>query len=469
MPSRRILGIGELGMRLAAAFVGVALAAVAVLVLLGGGFVASDVTNLVHDQQKDLLKATAVAAAAAYDPGGWRNVDTTDLAQTADLVAREGAATRITKTSGRPVFTSPGFFRYRMQPEFAGPIYSHGRRVGRIEVRFGDGGLGGAIARYNTQRTKARVISAAIAALIALAVSVVVARVITAPLDATLSAIRVRASGFRTARIWPVRGVGVLRELQEGYNEASDRMDRLERMRSDLVADIAHELRTPIAIVQAGHEAMLDGITEPSAENLGSLRDEVLRLSRMVEDLQRLSAAESAVLRLKLIPEDLAVIADEAASRMADRFDAAGLRLERRLTPAPVMCDRDRVREVITNLLTNALKFTPTGGSVLVEVAPQCQHRVRLRVTDTGVGIPANELPRVTERFFRGEGSAAMAAGSGIGLTIVTELVQAQDGDLTIKSEEQQGTEVTITFPRLPPSQPDGRGPPSARMVVMQA
>jgi signal transduction histidine kinase len=468
MANRRILGIGELGIRLAAAFVGVALAAVLVLVLLGGGFVATDVTGLVHDQQADLVQATAVAAGDAYDPGGWHRVDRQDLVEAADLVAQEGAELRLTDVSGRLVFASNGFGKYPAQPQFTSPIYFHGRKVGRVEVRFSNGGLGGAIALYNVQRTRARVISAVIAALIALGVSVVVARVITAPLDATLSAIRVRASGYRPARIWPVRGVGVLRELQEGYNEASDRMDRLERMRSDLVADVAHELRTPIAIVQAGHEAMLDGLTEPSAENLASLRDEVLRLSRMVEDLQRLSAAESAVLRLKLVPEDLAVIAADAASRMADRFDAAGLRLECRLAQAHVMCDRDRMREVITNLLTNALKFTPAGGNVLLEVGPLDQSCVRLRVTDTGVGIPPDELPRVTERFFRGEASAAMAAGSGIGLTIVAELVRGHDGELAIKSEQQQGTEVTVTLPPLMPGQLDDRKS-SSRTVVMHA
>ena len=97
----------------------------------------------------------------------------------------------------------------------------------------------------------------------------------------------------------------------------------------------------------------------------------------------------------------------------------------------------------------------------LSEVVLQDPHQVRLRVTDTGVGIPPDELPRVTERFFRGEGSAAMAAGSGIGLTIVSELVRAHDGELTITSEQHKGTEVTITLPRLCPAQPDDRRPPS--------
>lgn len=469
MPNRRILGIGELGTRLAATFVGVALAAVLTMLIAANTIITTDVRELVKDQQESLTRATAVAAAVAYNHVGWYRPDlSSDLSQIADLTSREGAATQVSDRSGRVIFTSPSFRRYRERPQFTSPIYVHGRQVGSITVRFGDGGFDDSIAMFQEQRMRATLIASVFASLLALGVSIIMARVITAPIDAILTMLRVRGSGYRRARVRPVRGVGVLRELQEGFNEAADRLDRLERMRSDLVADVAHELRTPIAIVQAGHEAMLDGVTEPSAENLGSLRDEVLRLSRMVEDLQRLSAAESAVLRLKLVPEDLAMIAADVASRMTDRFDAAGVRLERRLNQVNVMCDSDRMREVIMNLLNNALKFTPAGGSVLLELDPQGQHLVRLRVTDTGVGIPPDELPHVTERFFRGEGSAAVATGSGIGLTIVSELVRAHDGELTITSEQQEGTEVTVTLPRLCPARPEDRRPRS-RTVVMHA
>jgi two-component system sensor histidine kinase BaeS len=465
MASRRILGIGGLGMRLAAVFVGVALAAVLTMVLLAHTIITTDVRELLSDQRASLTRAAAVAAGVAYDNLGWPRAD---LAPIADLVSREGAATRVYDRSGRAVFTSPTFRKYRARPQFTDPIYVRGRPVGRITVRFGEGGLGGSIRLFEMQRMRAVLMALGISGALALGVSIVMARVITGPVDAVLAVIRARGSGYRRARVRPVRGIGVLRELQEGLNEAADRIDRLEQLRSDVVADVAHELRTPIAIVQAGHEAMLDGLTEPTAETLGSLRDEVLRLARMVEDLQRLSAAESAVLHLKVAPEDLAVIADDAASRMADRFDAAGLRLERRLTEARFVCDRDRMRDVVTNLLTNALKFSLPDGEVLLEVAPQRPHQVRLRVTDTGVGIPPEELPRVTERFFRGEHSAAMAAGSGIGLTIVEELVRAHGGELTITSEQNEGTDVTVTLPRLYPGHTDDRRP-RPRTVVMRA
>src|SRR5262249_7086294 len=163
-----------------------------------------------------------------------------------------------------------------------------------------------------------------------------------------------------------------------------------------------HELRTPVAVLQAGHEAMLDGLNTPTPANLASLHDETLRLGRMVDDLQRLASAEAAALQLKLIPSDLAAIAQDAAHSLADAFDSAGTTLRQRLAAAPAMCDPARMREIIINLLTNALKFTPRGRTVLIETEPPRPGReqARLTVTDTGIGILPDDLPRVSERFF---------------------------------------------------------------------
>jgi len=141
-------------------------------------------------------------------------------------------------------------------------------------------------------------------------------------------------------------------------------------VRRNLVADVAHELRTPIAVLQAGHEAMLDGLTKPTSANLTSLRAEVLRLARMVDDLQRLASAEAAALQLRLVARDLALAADTVADSLADALDAAGLVLERRLSEVHVRCDPLRIHEVTTNLQTNAMKFTPAGGWVVLETGP---------------------------------------------------------------------------------------------------
>jgi two-component system, OmpR family, sensor histidine kinase BaeS len=212
------------------------------------------------------------------------------------------------------------------------------------------------------------------------------------------------------------------------------------------VASVAHELRTPVAVLQAGHEALLDGVIEATPAELGSLRDEVLRLARMVDDLQTMAAADAAVLRLTRERRDLAGIAAAAADSLSHRFDAASVTLDRALAEAPVVADERWLHQLVTNLLSNALKFTPAGGRVTVRTGQDGPSAV-LTVTDTGVGIPADELPHVFDRFWRGQ-AAAGTSGSGIGLAIASELAQAHGGTLTAASEPGRGTTLTLTLPR---------------------
>jgi signal transduction histidine kinase len=191
---------------------------------------------------------------------------------------------------------------------------------------------------------------------------------------------------------------------------------------------------------------LLDGVAEPTPDQLGSLRDEVLRLARMVGDLQTLAEADAAALRLTPARADLAQIAAAAADSLAGRFEGAGITLARQLAPVAVLADSGRLHQVIINLLTNALKFTPAGGRVTLTAGPSDGSAV-LRVTDTGVGIPAPELPRIFDRFWRGH-RAAQISGSGIGLAIAAELARAHGGELTATSIEGRGTELTLTLPR---------------------
>ena len=236
-----------------------------------------------------------------------------------------------------------------------------------------------------------------------------------------------------------------LRELAAAFDQMAGTLDRQEQIRRNLVADVAHELRTPIAILQAGHEALLDGVAEPTPAELGSLRDEVLRLARMVGDLQTLAAADAAALNLTRKPADLAELAAAAADSLARRFEAAGIALDRQLAAAPVLADPRWLHQVITNLLTNALKFTPPGGQVTITTGTADGDAV-LRVTDTGQGIPAEDLPRIFDRFFRGQ-QAAQISGSGIGLTVAAELVKAHGGRLAAASEVGHGTQLTLSLP----------------------
>ncbi|HET9895111.1 MAG TPA: HAMP domain-containing sensor histidine kinase [Streptosporangiaceae bacterium] len=442
-----VFGIGKLGLRLAVAFLGVALAAIIILSWLTEVGAGNDINDLAMDQERALSKSVAAAASSIYaqPPAGWPQGEA--LKPVLDVVMREGAAAEVRDLPGHVIQRTPGFLHFDRDHEFTTPVTVHGRSVGEVSVRFGDGGLGSVVSTFESERLRASLGAAGIVALIALVVSLLISRQITLPLERVLAAIRARGEGDRSMRIGDVKGAGVVHELSVALNESSDAIDERDRLQRNLVANIAHELRTPVAILQASHEAMLDGVTQPTTENLWSLRDEVLRLARMIEDLQRLAAAEAAALQLKLVPRNLAAIAEDATSSLRDSFGTAGISLDTRLSTVWVRCDPDRMREVIVNLLTNALKFTPADGAVMLETGTGGRGLGKLTVSDTGIGIPADELPRVTERFFRGQRSAQMATGSGIGLTIVAELMRAQHGRFTITSEQGKGTVATIMVP----------------------
>jgi two-component system, OmpR family, sensor histidine kinase BaeS len=444
-PQQHPAARGEaLGLRLALAFLAVALAAVALLAGLTAAFAAADVSALASRQRQELTTAIAVAAAAAWErDDSWASAD---LSPVLDLAARTGADIEIRDVAGRVVSRSPGFASQASAPQFAAAAALRGRRVGRVVVRFTGSGLGGADRSLEIALLRAISGAAGVAALGALLTGLAVARRITRPVDRIIAVTRAMGGGERSARVGQVAAPAELRELATAFDQMADALARQEQLRRDLVADVAHELRTPVAVLQAGHEAMLDGVAEPTPEQLASLRDEVLRLANMVNDLQTLAAADAAALHLSRHRCDLADLADEAVVSLIGRFDAAGITVERRFAAAGVLADPRWLHQLVMNLLTNALKFTPEGGQVTVEVRPAGPDAV-LTVADTGIGIPADEVPHVFDRFWRGR-QAAQISGSGIGLAVAAELAQAHGGNLAASSEPGQGTVMTLTLPR---------------------
>jgi len=343
----------------------------------------------------------------------------------------------VVNTSGFATATGPGA---------RAPVVVQGRRVGSVDISLTSSGLGAADAILHTALLEAIAGAAGVAALLALLVGLVAARRITRPVVRLISVTRAMAGGDRSARAGVIKAPGELRELAVAFDHMADTLDYENKLRRDLVATVAHELRTPVAVLQAGHEALLDGVVDPSPDELGSLRDEVLRLARMVDDLQTLAAADAAVLRLSPERHDLAVIARAAADSLAHRFEAAEVLLDRRLTAAPILADERWMHQVVTNLLGNALKFTPAGGTVTISTG-QAGPSAVLEVADSGVGIPADELPHIFDRFWRGQG-AAKTSGSGIGLAVAAELARAHGGTLTADSHPGSGTRLTLALPR---------------------
>lgn len=284
-----------------------------------------------------------------------------------------------------------------------------------------------------------------LAVLVAVAISAFVAARVLEPVVALTQAARALRTGEQDARAGLPSAVGELGELVQAFDEMVDALQRQERLRQQLVADVAHELRTPVSILQGQVEALLDGVAEPTQEGLGSLHDEVLRLGRLITDLDLLAAADAAALRLRRRPVDLAVIARETAERVRPAAEAEDLDLVLDLVPAWVHGDPARLAQILVNLLSNAVKFTPGGGAVTVRVRPAGTD-CRLVVADTGPGMHAEEVSRAFDRFWRGE-RARSVSGTGLGLAIVAELVRGHGGTVTIGSLPAGGTAVTVGLP----------------------
>jgi two-component system sensor histidine kinase BaeS len=420
----------------------VALAAVALIAVLTAVFSEADVSSLASRQRDDLAGAFAVAAGSSWQQHqGWAAADLEPLL---GLAAHTGVQLQVRDAAGHGVVATSGFAS-ATGPRASASVLVEGRQVGSVLVGLSASGLGAADAVLRTALLRAIAGTAGLAALLALVTGLGVSRRITRPVARLIAVTRAMAGGDRSSRAGEIKAPGELRELAAAFDQMADTLDYEDKIRRDLVASVAHELRTPVAVLQAGHEALLDGVTEPSQEELGSLRDEVLRLARMVDDLQTMAAADAAVLQLTRERHDLAAIAGVAADSLARRFETAEVTLDRRLAPAPVLADERWMHQVVTNLLGNALKFTPAGGTVTIRTSQDGASAV-LEVADTGVGIPAAELPRIFDRFWRGQ-AAAQTSGSGIGLAIAAEIVWAHGGTLTAASQPNEGTCLTLTVP----------------------
>lgn len=451
-----------LAVRLALGFLGVAITALVLLAGLTAVFGARDVSDLANHQRAELTTAIAAAAAAVWDrTESWEGVD---VSPALDLAAETGAQAQILDASGVNVASSPGFAAAAGRQQFSAPVVADDRRVGQAIVRFTGAGLGSADSTLAGTLLRALATAAGLAALVALVTAFAVARRLARPVARMISVTRAMGGGTRDARVGRVHAPSELRELATAFDQMADLLARNEQLRRDLVADLAHELRTPVAVLQAGHEALLDGVADPTSAELASLRDEVLRLARMVDALQTLSAADAAAMQLSRRRCDLAEVAAAAADSLAARFEAADTVLERELAGVDVLADARWLHHLVTNLLTNALKFSPAGGRVIIGVRPVGNDAV-LQVTDFGVGIPAADMPHIFDRFWRGS-HASETSGSGIGLAIASELASAHGGELTATSQLGQGTKMTLRLPRASPHRAERQGPKRANRLV---
>jgi two-component system sensor histidine kinase BaeS len=265
------------------------------------------------------------------------------------------------------------------------------------------------------------------------------------PLRGVMEAADQVAEGNYSMRV-EERGPPPLRALARSFNTMAERLGSHDRVRRNMMADIAHELRTPLAVIQGKLEGLLDGVYGRDDAQLTELLAEVHVLGRLVEDLRTLALTESGALKLEKEPTDLRELANDVIRALRGQAAAGNtqLRVESPLDLPLVTIDAVRIREVLVNLVTNAVEHTPSGGTIVISLADAGNEGISVEVSDSGTGMKPEETDRVFERFHKGMGSR----GLGLGLAIARNLVIAHGGDIHVTSEPGQGTKVRFTIPR---------------------
>jgi signal transduction histidine kinase len=327
-------------------------------------------------------------------------------------------------------------------------VIVQGQQVGTAQVTFVSGELAQAEMHVRDALSGTVAIGAVIAALVAALAAAPIALRIVRPLRRVTDAAQRLGDGDATARAGEHRAPGEIGTLNRTFDAMAERLQANDIARRNLAADVAHELRTPLTLLQGGCEEIIDGITEPSIEHFVQMHDDVLRLRRLVDDLGALAEADAALAGPNIAVErcDLAEIAAGAADALRPLAESNQQQVNRHLETAMLNGDPTRLAQIVTNLLTNAIKFTPPGGTIELDVRRNSVRReTTLTVSDSGPGIPVEDRPHVFERFYRSD-SARPVAGSGIGLAVVAQLVKAHGGTVAL-TDTITGTTIAATFP----------------------
>jgi len=280
-------------------------------------------------------------------------------------------------------------------------------------------------------------------------------RGVTNPLADVMSAIEAVADGDLDVRVpEPQRGPGEFRRLANSFNRMVEELDRAENQRRNLTADVAHELRSPLHIIQGNLEGVLDGVYEPSSEHLTATLDETHLLRRLVDDLQTLSLAEAGQLPLKIESVEIPELLADVRTSFSGQAEAAGVGLLIEYDESQdlkIMGDVDRLDQVLSNLVANGLRHTTSGGSIMMKAAltPEPEG-ICISVRDDGEGIPPEDLPYIFNRFWKGDRARQRTdgSGSGLGLAIARQLIHLHGGEINVESEFGRVTTFQIYLPK---------------------
>ncbi|MBM3128432.1 MAG: HAMP domain-containing protein [Chloroflexi bacterium] len=339
------------------------------------------------------------------------------------------------------------------------PVQANGRNVGALIASSQN------LAAFDAQQQEfltrvnlSLLLAGAVAGALALLFGFFLFYQITAPLNALTTAARKIAAGDFTARVANPRG-DEIGQVGRAFNAMAEALAQSETARRNMIADIAHELRNPLGVLQGQLEAMLDGVFPTTSEQIASLHDETLLLARLVGDLRDLALADAGQLQITRQPADVRALIERTAGAFAlqahEQNIALTIHCAENLPRANV--DAQRIEQVLRNLIGNALRHTPDGGRVSVQCSVLSEQTlgvggqrsaVSVRVSDTGSGISSEDLPRVFERFWRGDKARTRAgSGAGLGLAIAKQLIRAHNGAMGVESEAGRGATFWFTLP----------------------
>ncbi|NIO70702.1 MAG: HAMP domain-containing protein [Anaerolineae bacterium] len=386
-----------------------------------------------------------------------------------------GASTLLADGQGLIVYDSQGRRAgetlSRSEQKLAIPIQAEGQTVGFLLAIPPSGmQLQPQEQSFLDQVNQALLLAGALAGALSILLGLGLSRGLTAPLARLTAAARRIAGGDLSQRV-PETGSAEIATLGQAFNQMAADLEKAEELRRNLVADVAHELRTPLSVLQGNLRAILDGVYPLEQAEIAALYDETRLLSRLVDDLHELAQAEAGQLHLDLHPTDVVEIVQTTVANLAVAAEAKGVRLTTDLADGlpPVLVDPDRLAQIMRNLLSNALRHTPEGGQITVSATynERCEFNeaaVRIVVADTGEGIPPEDLPHIFDRFWRADRSRARETagpstsrrgelvepsgrGSGLGLAIARHLVQAHGGEMGVESEVGRGSRFWFTLP----------------------
>lgn len=329
------------------------------------------------------------------------------------------------------------------------PIVVDGQMVGTLLFTTQDmSGYSDLERQFLSAVNRAILWAVGVVAAAALVAAVLLSRQFVGPLRQLIAASRAMAQGDLAQRV-EIRSGDEIGELGQAFNQMASDLQAAEAQRQQMTADIAHELRNPLSVIRGNLEALLDGVYPADAEHLEPIYEETILLQRLVEDLRLLSLADAGQLRLTHTDVDLGALLNAIADSTQAIAEDKGIALQVNVPREPLIlhADADRLRQVIGNLVSNALRYTPGGGAVTLG-AVRDGGLVRVSVADTGPGIAPADLPHVFDRFYRGDAARDRASGgSGLGLSIARALVKAHGGDIGVESTPGQGTKFIVSLP----------------------